>query len=129
MELYKDVAREQGAISCRKLAQYADQQVAVAGTAAAGRRHMSKDGEWMLFLTLQDSEGLVEVVLFPEAYKKSVEVLANCGYGPYLVTGQVQVSGRGRGIGVQLPSGLRPAGEAEIKLHPVLIASEVRSLV
>ncbi len=72
----------------------------VAGMAAVGRRHTTKGGELMMFITLQDAYGLVEVVLFPEAYKQNVEILANGGNGPYLVRGIVQVGGKGRGIGI-----------------------------
>jgi DNA polymerase III alpha subunit len=78
-----------GAISSSELQRYAEREVQVAGVAVAGRRHMGKDGKWMLFLSLQDREGLIEVVLFSDAYEKSGRVLANGGYGPYIVSGRV----------------------------------------
>lgn len=58
-----------------------------------------------------------------------MEVLANGGYGPYLITGQVQVSGKGRGVGIQPPHNLIPATQARIEMHPVVIASEVKPLL
>jgi len=95
----------------------------------AGRRHITKSGEWMLFMTLQTVDGLVESVLFPEAYKEHARTLANYGYGPYIIKGQVQVSGIGRGIGVQPPAGLRAVDTITLKTHPVVIVEEVEPLV
>ena len=56
------------------------------------------------------------------------ETLANGGCGPYVMRGTVQVTGKGRAIGIQPPEGLRPGDEAVLKMHPVLIAEEVRLL-
>jgi DNA polymerase III alpha subunit len=128
MEFHRDVVEAQGVVPQRRLVQHAGREVKVAGVVAAGRRHMTKEGEWMIFITLQDLEGLIEVVLFPEAYKDNAEVLANSGYGPYIVQGTVQVAGKGRGIGVQLPADLRPTDAVTMKMHPVIIAREFRPL-
>ena len=125
MELYADALKARNVVPQGRLARHAEREVTVAGVVVAGRRHQAKDGEWMLFLSLQDTEGLIEVVLFPDAYKKAAETLANCGHGPYLVTGQVQVSGKGRGVGVQPPAGLRPTDALALKMHPVIIAANL----
>jgi DNA polymerase III alpha subunit len=109
--------------------QYAGQEIQVAGVIAAGRRHMGKDGNWMLFVTLQDREGLIEVVVFADAYREHGELLATHGYGPYVITGTVQVSGKGRGIGIQPPTRLLPAGEVTFTSHPILIASKIEWVV
>jgi DNA polymerase III alpha subunit len=118
-----------GAISSSDLYAHSDsysgREVQVAGVIAAGRRHMGKDGNWMLFMTLQDREGLIEVVVFSDAYKEHGELLATHGYGPYMITGTVQVSGKGRGIGVQPPSNLTLAGDVQLKSHPILIATRL----
>jgi DNA polymerase III alpha subunit len=128
MELYAREAGESGAVLASDLVAHAGREVKVAGTIVAGRRHMAKSGEWMLFASLQDSAGLIEVVLFPDAYREHGETLANGGCGPYVVRGTVQVTGKGRAIGIQPPEGLRPGDEAVLKMHPVLIAEEVRLL-
>ncbi len=75
----------------RHAACYSEREVKVAGVIAAGRKHLGKNGEWMLFLTLQDREGLIEVVIFSDAYKECKEILASYGYGPYIISGTVQV--------------------------------------
>jgi DNA-directed DNA polymerase III PolC len=128
MELHAGTAVGKGAIPSGDLVRHANRQVSVAGTMAAGRRHTTKEGEQMLFLTLQDAEGLIETVFFPDAYHECAATLANGGYGPFLVRGTVQVSGKGRGIGVQPPSGLRLTDTVTLKTHPVLIAERVEML-
>ena len=113
-----------GAILSSELHLHAGREVKVAGVAVAGRKHMGRDGKWMLFLSLQDREGLIEVVLFPDAYQR---LLVDGGHGPYVVMGRVQVSGKGRGVGVQPPGDLRAADAVVLKMHPVVIAEEVQS--
>jgi DNA-directed DNA polymerase III PolC len=129
MELYGDHLAEEGVVRSCELAKHAGREVRVAGVVVAGRRHTTKDGNPMLFISLQDVDGLVEVVLFSEAYKAHGEVLANGGYGPYVVRGLVQVSGKGRAIGIQPSPDLRPTDAASIKMHPVVICNEVRLLI
>jgi DNA polymerase III alpha subunit len=126
MELHPQSIKEHGVVLCRDLPSQANKRVTVAGVAVAGRRHRTKAGEWMLFMSVQDTTGLIEIVLFPEAYKQHAATIANNGVGPYLVTGQVQVAGRGRGIGVQPPADFTPADIATIKMHPVVIAESLR---
>jgi DNA polymerase III alpha subunit len=120
----------QGAVPSSQLRHYADRQVQVAGVIAAGRTHTGKDGNRMLFLTLQDREGLIEVVVFSDAYKEHGELLASNGYGPYTITGIAQVTGKGRGIGIQPPSDLLMANAdaVSLKMHPVLVAEKISPL-
>jgi len=117
-----------GAIPSSELHHYAEREVKVAGVAVAGRRHMGKDGKWMLFLSIQDREGLIEVVLFPDAYQKHGKVLVSDCHGPYIVSGVVQVSGRGRGVGVQPPADLLSTTTVVLKMHSVVIAHVVELL-
>jgi DNA-directed DNA polymerase III PolC len=119
-----------GAVPSSQLHRYADQEVKVTGVIAAGRSHMGKDGKKMLFLSLQDREGLIEVVVFSDVYKEHIELLTSNGYGPYVITGVAQVSGKGRGVGVQLPADLLPSTSATVavKMHPVVIAQTVELL-
>ncbi|MBF6612283.1 MAG: DNA polymerase III subunit alpha [Chloroflexi bacterium] len=128
MELYDDQLKDQGVVFSSQLARFPDREVTVAGVIAAGRRHMARDGNWMLFLTLQDRYGLIEVVLFSSAYEENKKVLAGGGLGPYLVRGKVQASGKGRGVGYQPPSDLRLVDSMAMKMHPVVIAHDVNSL-
>lgn len=126
MELYAEARALQNTVPSSLLPGYAGQQVSVAGVIAAGRRHLTKDGGWMLFISVQDAAGLIEVVLFPEVYKAYNAVISNGGHGPYVITGTVQVAGRGRGIGIQLPVGVRPSDAVAVKTHPVVIANAIQ---
>ena len=117
-----------GTIPSSRLGYHADKEIKVAGVIAAGRSHTDKDGTKMLFLTLQGREGLIEVVLFPDAYKEHGKLLASNGYGPYVITGVAQVSGKGRGIGIQPPSDLLMADAVTLKMHPVIVASKISPL-
>ncbi|MEO6458506.1 MAG: DNA polymerase III subunit alpha [Chloroflexia bacterium] len=127
MDLYHELLDELGVVPSRELSHNAGREVTVGGVIVAGRKHMANTGEYMLFLTLQDAFGLIEVVIFADAYKKCTQTLTNGGLGPYLIKGQVQVNGKGKGIGVQPPSNLRPADNVSLKMHPVVIAGEVRT--
>ena len=73
----------------------------------------AKDGRLMKFLTLEDSTGLFEVVLFPECY-------ARCGRhlsapGPFYVRGEVQVKDGVAAIICRSLSSLRLPDEERIK--------------
>ena len=50
-------------------------RVSVAGTKIAAKQVLSKDGREMAFMTLEDGDGLVEVVLFPQAYERALPIL------------------------------------------------------
>jgi DNA polymerase III alpha subunit len=117
-----------GMVPSSKLGQYADKQVEIAGVIVAGRTHTGKDGKKMLFLTVQDREGLIEVVVFSDAYKEHGELLASHGYGPYRIRGLAQVTGKGRGIGIQPPSDLLMAEAVSLKMHPVVVAEKIAAL-
>lgn len=62
--------------------------VNIAGIIVASRRAVTRRKELMQFVTLEDRWGLVEVVLFPDAYKQLGGTFS--AFGPYLVTGIVQ---------------------------------------
>jgi DNA polymerase-3 subunit alpha len=53
------------------------------------RRSRADGGETIYFLALEDLEGVVEVVIFGEVYRRSRAALS--GPGPYLVEGVVEL--------------------------------------
>uniref|UniRef100_A0A832I2Q3 DNA polymerase III subunit alpha n=1 Tax=Eiseniibacteriota bacterium TaxID=2212470 RepID=A0A832I2Q3_UNCEI len=59
-----------GAVPAANLERHAGRVVAVAGLPCAARRVETRDGGLMLFVTLADRTGLVECVLFPDAYRR-----------------------------------------------------------
>ena len=88
MELVREGARARGAIPTTALSRHVGETVKVAGWLVTDRRVRTKKGRHMKFLMLEDLEGTVEAVLFPEAYHRLGPRLS--GAGPFLVTGVVR---------------------------------------
>lgn len=65
------------------------QEVKIGGLLKVGREIMTKKGNRMAFATLEDNYGFAEVVLFPEIYSSSLELLKR--EIPVLVKGQVDL--------------------------------------
>lgn len=65
------------------------QEVKIGGLLKVDREILTKKGNRMAFATLEDTYGFVEVVLFPEIYKSSIELLKQ--EIPVLVKGQVDL--------------------------------------
>ena len=70
--------------------------VTVAGWLVTMRRAVTKDRQYMKFLTLEDRFGTMEVILFPQAYRRFGHLIRS--YGPYLVRGRVEQNHRAIGI-------------------------------
>ena len=87
LELVADRIAAAGAISTLEAAEQVGSRVRVAGMRLSGRRSRTAKGEMMAFLTLEDLEGMLDVVVFPDAYRRSRAALS--GSGPYLVEGSM----------------------------------------
>ena len=87
LELVADRIAAAGAISTLEAAERVGSRVRVAGMRLSGRRSRTAKGEMMAFLTLEDLEGMLDVVVFPDAYRRSRAALS--GSGPYLVEGSM----------------------------------------
>ena len=85
LELAADRIVAAGAISTLEAAGRLGSRVRVAGMRLSGRRSRTAGGEMMAFLTLEDLEGMLDVVVFPDAYRRSRSALS--GPGPFLVEG------------------------------------------
>jgi DNA polymerase-3 subunit alpha len=75
-------------VSSAVLDGYVGKQVVVAGWPIGARPHRTKQGEWMVFLTLEDRVGTIEVVLFPEDYRACAGLVGQ--EVPHVVQGLVQ---------------------------------------
>jgi DNA polymerase-3 subunit alpha len=89
LELVADKIQASGAITTVDAAGRVGQRVTVAGLRQSGHRNRTARGEYMMFLTLEDLAGMLDVVLFPEAYRRSKEAVQSSG--PLLVTGVVEM--------------------------------------
>ncbi len=71
-----------------EMKRHVGQRIAVAGWLVTTRRAVTRKHEYMKFLTLEDRHGVVEVVAFPDVYKKYGRAMA--GAGCYRITGTVK---------------------------------------
>jgi len=78
-----------GAISTVEAAAQTAQRVTVAGLRFSSHRSRTVKGEMMMFLTLEDLEGTLDVILFPDVYRKAKEIVSS--NAPLLVTGIIEV--------------------------------------
>ncbi len=70
LDPYQDVIGRAGITACSKLTELRNgQRVAVAGVVTRVQRILTKTGEHMLFTTLEDTHGSVEVLVFPTILK------------------------------------------------------------
>jgi DNA polymerase-3 subunit alpha len=90
-----------GAITTVEAAGRPGEQVTVAGVRQSGHRSRTSRGESMMFLTLEDLAGTLDVVLFPDVYRR-VRGFIHAAE-PLLVTGVVELD----------PSRLEPLLRAE----------------
>lgn len=89
MQYHLPFLHEHTLIRSTDLPRYAGHIVTLAGWLITERRLNLNDGHGLMkFLTLEDTHGAYEAVLFPEAYRRFGHLLAQPG--PFLLTGLVQ---------------------------------------
>jgi DNA polymerase III subunit alpha len=76
-----------GTIRSKDIERYIGKRVTVGGWMVAAKMSRTKKGERMMFMNLDDSTGMVDVVLFPKCYDKHAHLLRTTG--PYRITGRV----------------------------------------
>jgi DNA-directed DNA polymerase III PolC len=77
-----------GTMPCGEAEQHVGRAVMARGWVVAQRRLRTQDGRPMLFLTLEDGTGILEVTLFPDVYPRLAAELS--GRGPYVVHGRIE---------------------------------------
>ncbi len=88
LELVADKIASAGAVSTLKASALVGQSVRVAGLRQISHRSQTGKGETMMFMTLEDLEGLLDVVFFPDVYRRVSGLLS--GTQPFLVTGVIE---------------------------------------
>ncbi len=86
--LYKDAINSTPHVRSTDLKKYSGKTVRVIGWMVTTKRTVTASGDYMKFLTVEDLSGMMEVVLFPRAYKQYGHLLIN--RGPFLITGKVE---------------------------------------
>lgn len=80
--------RPKNAIPLGAIEAHLGKRIVVHGWIVALRRIHTREGDPMLFFTLEDATGIVEVVVFPDRHAEIAPVLQ--GRGPYVVTGVLE---------------------------------------
>ncbi|MEA4908724.1 MAG: DNA polymerase III subunit alpha [Anaerolineaceae bacterium] len=89
LEIYAGQIAAAGAITTVEAAGRNGQNVRVAGVRQVMRRSRTGRGESMAFLTLEDLEGLLDVVIFPAVYRRArADLAAN---RPLLIEGTIEI--------------------------------------
>jgi DNA polymerase-3 subunit alpha len=88
LSLYGERLERYRPVSSAVLGTYVGETVIVAGWPIGVRPHRTKRGEWMVFLSLEDRVGTIEVVLFPETYRTCAGMVGQ--EAPHVVRGVVQ---------------------------------------
>jgi DNA polymerase-3 subunit alpha len=89
LELVSEQIAAAGAISTLEAAGRLGQRVTVAGLRQTAHRTQTAKGEAMLFLTLEDLAGTLEVVCFPAAYRQAKSFVSSTS--PILITGIIEM--------------------------------------
>ena len=80
-----------GVVSTRELLDREDgAEVSVGGLVASRRETQTRKGDRMAFLTLEDEEGRVDVIVFPDAYRQGAPLLHE--EDPIVVQGRLELS-------------------------------------
>ncbi len=77
------------ALPLGEIPEHVGEEVTITGALASLRRHRTRQGRWMCFLTLEDETGIAEVCVFPNVYANFGLVIA--GGGRYRVRGRIEV--------------------------------------
>jgi DNA polymerase III alpha subunit len=85
---WQDELASQDIVRSIDLPKFVGRSVTIAGIVVAMRRAATRNSQLMQFVSLEDRFGLVEVVLFPNAYRELGGAFR--GFGPFLVQGMVQ---------------------------------------
>jgi len=89
LELVADEIKKAGVIEIVDAVERIGQRVMVAGVRQTSRRSRTAKGETMLFLTLEDLSGTLDVIVFPDLYKQ-VKQIATSNH-PMLITGVLEI--------------------------------------
>ncbi|MFC1849762.1 DNA polymerase III subunit alpha [candidate division CSSED10-310 bacterium] len=88
LELFQKQLAGLSLVPARRLSENVGRTVNLVGWLVTTRRVRTKSNEYMRFVTMEDTTGTYELILFPKAYQKNGHVLTS--RGPYLIHGRVE---------------------------------------
>jgi DNA polymerase-3 subunit alpha len=89
LELHAGRIASQGALTTIEAAACLGQRVRVAGMRQTWRRSRTVRGDYIYFLALEDLEGMLDVVIYSDVYRRNRAELS--GPGPYIIEGLVEL--------------------------------------
>jgi DNA-directed DNA polymerase III PolC len=89
LERYKDQLNQYQICSTAQAAEKIGQSLIFTGMRITSRRTRTSQGDLMFFLSIEDLEGMLEVVFFPAVYRQYRQELR--GAGPFLIRGTVEL--------------------------------------
>ncbi len=89
LELYARAIAEAGALNTVEAATRIGEMVRVAGVRQSIHRSQTSQGESMAFLTLEDLDGILDIVIFPGVYRRSRGALGSTTV-PIVVEGMIE---------------------------------------
>ncbi|HSB67198.1 MAG TPA: DNA polymerase III subunit alpha [Anaerolineales bacterium] len=87
LELVKDKISAANALNTVEAAAQLEQHVRVAGMRQIWRRSITTRGDYIYFMSLEDLEGMLDVVITSDVYRRSKTALSTAG--PYVVEGRM----------------------------------------
>ncbi|MBW6472505.1 MAG: DNA polymerase III subunit alpha [Anaerolineaceae bacterium] len=88
LELVKSQILQAGALSTNDVGEHVGESIVVAGLRLSSHRARTTRGELMLFMSIEDLEGMLELVFFPAIYQQFRQILR--GPGTFLFRGTVE---------------------------------------
>jgi DNA polymerase-3 subunit alpha len=88
LELLSAKISETGALTTVTAAGKVGQRVRVAGMRQTWRRTSTTRGDYIYFMSLEDLEGMLDVVIFGDVYRRFKSALTDSG--PYVIEGMVE---------------------------------------
>lgn len=117
-----------GLITASQLGERINQRVRMAGWVISSKRITTKKGKPMRYLSMEDTTGDFEVVLFPNQYQ--IYAPSILGPGPYLIEGRVKEEWGTLTIVAQRIKGMgygNPPQKRSVQIHPLWMITSPRS--
>jgi DNA-directed DNA polymerase III PolC len=89
LELVADTLKGTGAISTLDAVASVGRRVTIAGVQQASHRSLTAKGAMMLFLSVEDLQGTLDAILFPEVYRQAKSLISSTV--PFLLTGMMEM--------------------------------------
>ena len=87
LELAADQIEKAGALTTLEAASRLGERVRVAGMRQTWRRSLTTRGDYLYFLSLEDLEGMLDVIISSDVYRRCRSELS--GHGPFIIEGSV----------------------------------------